>query len=171
MVLDTQPIADVDIYPFAYGGVTAQPSILTFTPDNWQTAQTVTVSAAQDDDTENEQVIINHGISAAAESAYADADVTIASVTVSVTDDDTDAQPVQPEPENNAPMADAGSDQTVNAGDEVSLDGSGSSDSGRRHPDLRLDADLGHRTYRCLTPAAPPPASPRPTRTPRWSSR
>ncbi len=120
VVLDTQPIADVDIYPFAYGGVTAQPGILTFTADNWQTPQTVTVSAAQDENTENEQVVINHGISAAAESAYAD--VVLPSVAVSVTDDDT------AEPENNAPVADAGSAQTVNAGDAVSLDGSGSSD-------------------------------------------
>ena len=122
VVLDTQPIEDVLIYPFFYGEVTAQPDTLTFTPDNWQTAQTVLLSAAHDDDTENEQVIINHGISAAAESAYASASVILPSVTVSVTDDD------QPEPENNAPVAEAGPDQTVDAGDEVSLDGSGSSD-------------------------------------------
>ena len=128
VVLDTQPIANVDIYPFFYGGVTAQPDILTFTPDNWQTAQIVTVSAAQDDNTVNEEVTIHHGISAAAESAYADADLTIASVTVSVTDDDQAAEPVQPEPENNAPVAQAGPDQTVDAGAAVSLDGSGSSD-------------------------------------------
>ncbi len=96
VVLDTQPIADVDIYPFDCCGVTAQPGILTFTPDNWQTPQTVTVSAAQDENTVNEQVVINHGTSAAAESAYAS--VTIASVSVSVTDDDQAAEPAQAEP-------------------------------------------------------------------------
>ena len=131
VVLDTQPIADVEIYPFAHSGVTAEPDILTFTPDNWDKPQTVTVSAAQDENTKNEEVTIVHGISAAAESAYADADVTIASVTVSVTDDDTDAQPVQPEPENNAPVAEAGPDQSVDAGAAVSLDGSVSSDPDR----------------------------------------
>ena len=101
VVLNTQPVSDVGIRPFAYGGVTAQPSTLTFTPDNWHTAQTVRVSAAHDDDTENEQVVINHGIGAAAESAYAG--VTIASVSVRVTDDDQAAEPAQAEDE---PLAD-----------------------------------------------------------------
>ena len=126
VVLDTQPIADVLIYPFFYGVVTAQPDILAFTPDNWHTPQTVTVSAAQDDDTDNEQVVINHGTSAAAESAYAD--VLIASVTVSVTDDDATGQQGQAEPENNAPVADAGAEQWARTGSTVSLDGSSSSD-------------------------------------------
>ncbi|MCY3801049.1 MAG: fibronectin type III domain-containing protein [Chloroflexi bacterium] len=93
VVLHTQPVSDVGISPFAYGGVTAQPDRLTFTPDNWNTPQTVTVSAAQDDNTENEQVFINHGIDAAAESAYAT--LLVPSVTVNVTDDDTTAEPAQ----------------------------------------------------------------------------
>ena len=67
VVLDTQPIANVVIYPSSVLGnaaFTAQPASLTFTPDNWQTAQTVTVSAAQDDNTDNE-----HGWSSATGSA------------------------------------------------------------------------------------------------------
>ncbi len=96
VVLDTQPIEDVLIYPSTYGGVTAQPSALTFTSDNWQTPQEVTVSAAQDDNTENEQVVINHGISAAAESAYAS--IVAPAVNVSVTDDDQAAEPAQADP-------------------------------------------------------------------------
>ena len=129
VVLDTQPVSDVVIYPTVLGNaaLTVQPSKLTFTSENWQTPQEVTVSADQDDDTENEDGFIGHDILAAAESAYSN--VTIAFVSVSVTDDDEfEAQPAQAEPENATPVADAGSAQTVDAGDAVSLDGSGSSD-------------------------------------------
>ena len=95
VVLDTQPIADVGISPFALGGnFKAQQDRLVFTPDNWRTPQTVTVSAPQDEDADDEQGAIAHGPDAPAESAYAD--VEIAFVNVSVTDDDEfEAQPAQ----------------------------------------------------------------------------
>ena len=68
--------------------VTASPATLTFTSSNWDTAQTVTVAAAQDADTANESASITHAV-VAARSADEYDNVTIAAVTVSVTDDDT----------------------------------------------------------------------------------
>ena len=128
VVLDTQPIGEfVFISPVTNVEVlTAQPPQLTFTPANWRTPQIVTVSAAHDDDTENEETGITHFIGAFTGTPYSY--VTVPGVSVTVTDDDTAGQPGQAEPENNAPAADAGSDQSVDAGDAVSLDGSGSSD-------------------------------------------
>ena len=84
---DAQPVEDVSIFVVAHGvGVTAQPTELTFTPDNWRDAQTVTVSAAHDDNTEDEQAAITHGLSTTAGSGYGD--VTIPNVDITVTDDD-----------------------------------------------------------------------------------
>ena len=52
VVLDTQPTADVTVTISGHDGtdVSVTPSTLTFTSESWGTAQTVTVSAAQDDD-------------------------------------------------------------------------------------------------------------------------
>ena len=120
VVLGTLPTADVTIAPYSDNtDVTAEPAQLTFTHGDWQTERTVTVSAAQDDDAEDDTATVSHTIST---SATEYAGVIVAPVAVSVTDDDT------AEPENNAPVAEAGPDQTVDAGDSVSLDGSGSSD-------------------------------------------
>ena len=60
---------------------------LTFTPSDWNTAQTVTVAAAQDADALNETATIRHTV-VAAESADEFATATIAAVAVTVTDDD-----------------------------------------------------------------------------------
>lgn len=85
VVLETRPVGNVLISVFA-SGVTAQPDKLTFTSDNWQTAQTVTVSAAQDEDTEDETAYINHGVGAGPDSGYSG--VPVPYVTVSIIDDD-----------------------------------------------------------------------------------
>ena len=53
VMLDTQPTADVKIEVIRVTGdegLTASPEMLTFTNSNWNTEQTVTVSAAEDDD-------------------------------------------------------------------------------------------------------------------------
>ena len=127
VVLDTQPVSDVEIYPFSnVEGVTAAPAKLTFTSDNWHMPQTVTVSASQDDDPADEQGVISHSLGVTAGSAYGS--VTIAPVFFSVTDDDADAQPAQAEPENATPVADAGADQWARTGSAVFLNGVGSSD-------------------------------------------
>ena len=90
VVLDAQPTSDVVISVTASGNtdVTVSPATLTFTRANWSTAQTVTVSAAQDADAVNDTAAIAHAVDAARSADEFDA-VTIAGVAVTVTDDDT----------------------------------------------------------------------------------
>ena len=64
----------------ANGDVGVDPASLTFTPNNWQSAQTVTVSAAHDPNEVDDHAVISHGIGGE----------TVASFNVSVTDDDSD---------------------------------------------------------------------------------
>ena len=86
--LDFQPSADVTVAVGAGGDVTAEPETLTFSTDTWDTAQTVTVRAGQDDDLANDTVPLTH----TATSDDSDYDgATIAGVDVTVTDDDTAA--------------------------------------------------------------------------------
>ena len=85
VMLDAQPTGNVTITVSSDNSdVTAQPSSLTFTPDNWQTPQAVTVSAGEDDDQADDTATISHRASGGNYDG-----VTVASVTVAVTDDDT----------------------------------------------------------------------------------
>ena len=94
VALDARPSADVTVTVGGHTGsdVTLDEATLTFTPENWNTAQTVTVSAAHDDDAAPDEVILSHTVSGADEYAS----VTAASVTVTVTDDDTAGLEVAP---------------------------------------------------------------------------
>ena len=87
--LDAQPAADVVIGVTRSGSrdVTASPAKLTFTSSNWDTAQTVTVRAAQDADAVSDAASISHAV-VAAESADEFDPVTIEKVSVTVDDDD-----------------------------------------------------------------------------------
>ena len=90
VVLDTEPTGDVAV---AIGGVTGteltlDKTTLTFTSDNWDTAQTVKVTAGQDDDAVDEDVVnVTHAVSSIADTQYDG--LAAGSVPVSVTDDDT----------------------------------------------------------------------------------
>ena len=65
-------------------GVSLSPSgALTFTADNWNTAQTITVAAAEDDDAVNDTVTISHAVIGA---DYGGVDA--ADVTVTITEND-----------------------------------------------------------------------------------
>ena len=98
VVLDTQPVGNVLISVLASTGISAQPTGLTFTPDNWQTPQTVTVSAAHDDDTDDGTGWIIHSNGAGPDSGYAG--VPVGNVIVDIIDDDeAQAQAAQQEPE------------------------------------------------------------------------
>ncbi len=90
VVLDAQPASDVVIGVTASGSpdVTVDRATLTFSPSNWDTAQTVTVSAAQDADAVNDAASITHAVVAASSADEYDA-VAVAGVSVTVADDET----------------------------------------------------------------------------------
>ena len=69
-------------------GLTVAPARLTFTAANWSTAQTVTVTAAQDDDADDRRVTLTHSASGA---GYEN--VAIGAVTVTVLDQIDPEQP------------------------------------------------------------------------------
>ena len=85
LVLNSQPSGPVTVAPASSdsGALAASPASLTFTTSNWDTAQTVSVTAIEDDDAVGETVTVSHGVS-----GYGS--VTVApAVTVTVTDNDT----------------------------------------------------------------------------------
>ena len=93
VVLDTEPTADVTVAIAGHAGTditlsgdTLTNNALTFTSDNWDTAQTVTVSAKEDDDAVNEdEATLTHTVTGTGEYAGVTAD----SLTVNITDNDT----------------------------------------------------------------------------------
>ena len=98
VVLDSQPTADVtvDISGHAGTDVLVTPSTLTFTSDSWETPQTVTVSAAQDDDAAADQAVtLSHAVSGAGEYAAVSAE-DIPSVTVTIEEDDATRVSIDP---------------------------------------------------------------------------
>ena len=92
VVLDSQPMTDVVVTVAGHAGteVTPNPTTLTFTGSNWETVQTVTVSAGADADTMDGAVTLTHSAEST-DSAYSG--ITIAGVTVTVNDNDTTNTP------------------------------------------------------------------------------
>ena len=90
VVLDSEPAGNVVV---AIGGVTGAEltldrSALTFTTGNWDTAQTVRVTAEHDDDATDEAVVtITHVVSSSDDAKYDG--LSVGSVAVTATDDDT----------------------------------------------------------------------------------
>ena len=95
VVLNTQPTASVTVTVGGLGSsdLTANPASLTFTTVNWQTAQTVTVTAGSDTDLTDDTVALSHS-AASSDSAYQG--ITIAGLTVTVTDNDDPARRRRP---------------------------------------------------------------------------
>ena len=88
ITLDVEPTENVVITVSSDNGdVTVQPASLTFTPDNWQTAQTVSVSVSEDVDEADDRATLSHSASGGNYDGVA-----VSSVTVSVTDDDSDRE-------------------------------------------------------------------------------
>ncbi len=82
VVLDTEPSGEVTVtVGGASGEVTVDPTSLTFTTTNWDTAQTVTVRAGTDEDTTDDTATLTHSVSGGGYGS-----VTVASVTVTVMD-------------------------------------------------------------------------------------
>ena len=87
VVLNTRPGADVSIMPVAQGsGFQVRPQRAVFTPSNWDTPQTFTVSAPQDGDSDDEAGSIGHEVGTA-DPFYRG--ISIPGVAVTVVDDDT----------------------------------------------------------------------------------
>ena len=87
MVLDTQPSGDVTVTPSRSDGSDTDVTVsnaLTFSTGNWNTPQTVTINAAEDDDASNDMATINHTVSGADYGS-----VTATSVQLTITDNDT----------------------------------------------------------------------------------
>ena len=88
VVLDTQPSADVTITPTIplNTDLTGNPSALTFTAMNWNAVQTVTLTAAEDDDAvDDAPVVITHTVEGA---DYGSNNITAANVTATITEND-----------------------------------------------------------------------------------
>ncbi len=83
--LGTRPTGTVTVTPAVSDNVdvTVSPATLTFTTDDWNDVKTVTVSAAQDDDPENDTATVTHAVSGA-DYASVEAD----DVPVTVNDDE-----------------------------------------------------------------------------------
>ncbi len=85
MALNAAPTADVTVDITAGGDVSVSPTSVTFSSSNWSTAQTVTVSAAHDDDAANDTATLQHS-TRTTDSDYSG--VSVASVAVTVADDE-----------------------------------------------------------------------------------
>ena len=84
VVLDSQPVGgEVTVTPGSADSsvLTVIPTALRFTAANWNTAQTVTVTAVEDDDTDEETVRVSHAVSGGDYGG-----VVADSVTVNITD-------------------------------------------------------------------------------------
>ena len=80
VVLNTQPTATVTVTvndPADNADVTAEPASLTFTADDWDTAQRVTVTAARDADASNDAATVTHGVSGGDYDSVSAADVAV----------------------------------------------------------------------------------------------
>ena len=86
VVLDSEPTGPVTVAPGLgnAAGVTLSPATLTFTATDWATALTVTVSATEDSDAEDEAAMITHEVSGGDYDSVTSDDVAVA-----VLDDDT----------------------------------------------------------------------------------
>ena len=71
--------------------VSANPASLTFSTSNWATAQTVTVSAVEDDDSTRDTATVTHTVAGGDYASFA-----ASSVAVTVTDNDTPGVTVTP---------------------------------------------------------------------------
>ena len=136
VALATVPTGQVTLPITGAGqGVGASPARLTFTAANWSTAQTVTVTAAEDSNTTSERVTLTHTASGG---GY---DGVSGDVTVSTIDNDTapppivppptEPPPTEPPPANHPPTVTAECDPcTVRRGGQVRLTATASDPDG-----------------------------------------
>ena len=135
VVLDSRPTANVTITIGGQSGadVTAVPSPMTFTPMNWNTAQTVTVTAGNDTDTADDMVSLTHSATST-DTDYSG--ITIAGGTVTVTDNTN--TPAEGKPTISGP-AQVG--ETLTADPSGIIDADGLTTATFTYQWLRVDAD------------------------------
>ena len=90
--LTFQPTTGVTVNVTGGGDVTVEPTSLTFTADNWDDAQTVTVTAAEDTDTADDAQTITHAVDSNSAPEYVG--LSVDSVAVTVNDNDNDGPDV-----------------------------------------------------------------------------
>ena len=86
LVLDAEPSGSVIVVVTGGGDVSVEPASLTFTAADWDMAQSVTVSAAEDVDTVNDTQTVTHAV--ADDSAVEYVGLVVGSVVVTVNDND-----------------------------------------------------------------------------------
>ena len=84
--LSSEPAADVTVDITGGGDLTVNPNSLTFTSATWDTAKTVTVTAAQDDDGADDTPTVGHAVASGSSDEYLGA--TLDGLAVTVTDDE-----------------------------------------------------------------------------------
>ncbi len=84
--LSSEPAADVTVDIIGGGDLTVNPNSLTFTSATWDTAKTVTVTAAQDDDGADDTPTVGHAVASGSDDEYLGA--SLAGLAVTVTDDE-----------------------------------------------------------------------------------
>ena len=79
LVLDSEPTEIVTVTPSLSGSrdLTFMPSSLTFTPSDWDTAQTMTVSATEDDDAYHDSSMISHAAQGAEYASLVDGEISV----------------------------------------------------------------------------------------------
>ena len=79
VVLNTKPTSDVTvtIHDPSNPDVTTDPETLTFTPENWNVPQTVTVTAEEDDDELHEEGTVTHTVSGGGYDSVTPPDMTV----------------------------------------------------------------------------------------------
>ncbi len=94
-VLDSKPTSDVTVTPTSSdgGAASVSPASYTFTPGDWDTARTFTVSGVADDDAGNESVSFSHGV-VSNDAKYSG--IAVDGVSVAVADDDTPVDQTPP---------------------------------------------------------------------------
>ena len=85
--LKVRPVSNLTVNIGVSGDVTANPRRVTFTPTDWETPRTVTLTAGQDRDGQNDTLNVTHSIST---SDIEYARLTVPAVAVTVIDDDSD---------------------------------------------------------------------------------
>ncbi len=85
IVLDTQPLRSVTVRVTTADDVRVSPTSVGFSTGNWDTPKKVTVSARQDDDSNDDTVTLTHAATSSGSDYH---EIAIDSVLVTVTDDD-----------------------------------------------------------------------------------